>query len=98
MSTTMDTMENNSTLSLVHLLDYLNVTRTNIVANGHIIVNSCRVLRVDLADIIAPVFVGEGSPRWDAAQDGTTAYLAQSGPTYLFFCLSGQCDFFSVVP
>jgi len=41
--------------------------------------------------------VGEGSPRRDAAQDGTAAYLAQSGPTYLFF-LSGQCDFFPVVP
>jgi len=56
-STTMVIMENISTLLDEHLLDNLNITWTNIVANGVIIVNSCRVLRVDSVDIIVLPFV-----------------------------------------
>jgi len=51
-STTMVIMENISTLLDVHLLDNLNIRWTNIVANGVIIVNSCRVLRVNCAALL----------------------------------------------
>ena len=41
----------------LHILDYFNVTRTNIVANGLTIVNSCRVLPLDYVDIDVHAFV-----------------------------------------
>ena len=54
---TMDITENISTRSAVHPLVHSNVTWTNIVANGFIIVNSYRVLSVVSVDIIVHAFV-----------------------------------------
>ena len=53
----MNIMENISTRWIVDLLLYLNVTWTNIVANGLVIVNNCRILRVDFAGIIVYALV-----------------------------------------
>ena len=49
---TMNITENISTRSDVHPLVHSNVTWTNIIANGFIIVNSYRVLSVVSVDII----------------------------------------------
>ena len=50
-------MENTLIRLDVELLQHLNATWTNTVANGHIIANSCRVLLVDFVDTIVHAFV-----------------------------------------
>jgi len=54
---TMNITENISTRSYVHPLVHSNVTWTNIIANGFIIVNSYRVLSVVSVDIIVHAIV-----------------------------------------
>jgi len=56
-TTTMDITENTLTRSDAHLIDYLNITWIYVVANGHIIANSCRVLPVDFVGIMVYAFV-----------------------------------------
>ena len=56
-SMTMNITENISTRSNVHPLVHSNVTCTNVIANGFIIVNSYRVLSVVSVDIFVHAFV-----------------------------------------